>query len=77
MNTNEQPIDLETAQNLILKTCGVLSSEDVILAMSLNRFPATPLTALEDLPGYDQSLRDGYAISKQSSGTNLKYTITA
>ena len=77
MNTNEQPIDLETAQNLILKTCGVLSSEDVSLAMSLNRFPATPLTALEDLPGYDQSLRDGYAISKQSSGTNLKYTITA
>lgn len=76
MNTNEQSIDLETAQSLILKTCGVLAAEDVSLAKSLNRFPATSLTALEDLPGYDQSLRDGYAISKQLPGVNTQYAIT-
>jgi len=60
-NFNEQSIELQTAQDLILKTCSTLEKEDVCLAESLGRFPASALVALEALPGYDQSLRDGYA----------------
>ena len=61
-NTSEQPIELQTAQHLILDFCFDLEAEGVPLAESLGRYPASNLVALEALPGYDQSLRDGYAI---------------
>lgn len=59
---NEQQIDLKKAQRLIVEECCPLSGEQVELADSINRFPANALLAQEPLPGYDQSLRDGYAI---------------
>ncbi len=63
-NDNEQPLELQKAQSLILETCSALMQEQVSLAESLGRFPASALVALEPLPGYDQSLRDGYAIGQ-------------
>ena len=67
-NENEKSIDLEEAQNLILAACSVLPEETLSLSLCLNRFPAGPLAALEALPGYDQSLRDGYAICPGEPG---------
>lgn len=72
---NEQSIDLETAQRLILKKCRVLPAERVCLSKSLNRFPAAPLVALEPLPGYDQSLRDGYAIGAERRGGENSFAV--
>jgi molybdopterin molybdotransferase len=62
-SANNKSIDLEIAQSLILDECAVLEEENLSLAFCLNRFPANALVALESLPGYDQSLRDGYAVS--------------
>ena len=70
-NDNEQSIDLKTAQSLILEACAVLPEETLSLSFSLNRFPANPLVALESLPGFDQSLRDGYAISGHEPGQGV------
>lgn len=63
----EQSVDLKKAQSLILGECMLLPEEQIVLAESLNRFPAGSLLALEPLPGYNQSLRDGYAIGKPES----------
>lgn len=60
----EQGVDLKTAQRMILAECAVLPEETVPLAESLDRFPARSLSALEPLPGFDQSLRDGYGIGR-------------
>lgn len=65
---NDQSIDLEKAQNLIVEKCAVLQEEKLSLSFCLDRFPANALVALEPLPGYDQSLRDGYAISEHDPG---------
>ena len=61
---NDQSIELRKAQSLVLNACSSLSGEKVSLAESLGRFPVKALVALEPLPGYDQSLRDGYAIAE-------------
>ena len=63
---NEQSLELQTAQGLIIETCSTLEKEEICLAESLGRFPADALVALEALPGYDQSLRDGYAIGENT-----------
>ncbi len=60
----EQGVDLKTAQRMILGECAVLSEERVPLDDCLHRFPASSLPALEPLPGFDQSLRDGYGIGR-------------
>lgn len=65
-----QSIDLAIAQDLILEACSVLSSERVGLAEAVGRVAARPHTALEDLPGYDGSLRDGYAIGQVPKNTS-------
>ncbi len=71
MNSDkEQSIDLKTAQRLIIETCTVLPEETIGLSRCLNRFPVESLPALTALPGYDQSLRDGYAVSAHGSGEN-------
>ncbi len=61
---NGQSIELHKAQSLVLNACSDLSCEQVSLAESLGRFSVNALTALAPLPGYDQSLRDGYAIGR-------------
>ncbi|MEN8200318.1 MAG: molybdopterin molybdotransferase MoeA [Thermodesulfobacteriota bacterium] len=59
----QQPIDLEEAQEIIFRTSTVQPVEEIPLAESLGRFPLQSLKALEPLPGYDQSLRDGFAVA--------------
>lgn len=59
-----QSIDLETAQKLIVQACVVLPREAAQLSYALGRVAAEPHTALEALPGYDGSLRDGYAVGR-------------
>jgi molybdopterin molybdotransferase len=68
-STFEQSIDLEVAQDLILKSCSVLSSEKLGLADAVGRVAARSHRALEALPGYDGSLRDGYAIGQLDGKT--------
>lgn len=60
----EQGVDLKRAQQMILGECIALSEEEVPLEDSLHRFPARSLPALEPLPGFDQSLRDGYGLGR-------------
>ncbi len=57
-------IELQEARDLIIRAAPVLDGVEIGLAESLSRFPASDLLAGEDLPGYDQSLRDGYAIAE-------------
>ena len=64
---NQKPVDLKEAQSLIIEECCSLPEEHVDLAKSINRYPASALLAREPLPGYDQSLRDGYAIGPLDS----------
>lgn len=78
-STNEQSIKLSHAQRLIIDECRVLPQEAISLADSLMRYPASSLRALEPLPGYDQSLRDGYAVgayeAKYDSKSSAFYKI--
>lgn len=55
---------LQMAQNLIVAAASRLEQEELELSHCLGRFAARPLEALVPLPGYDQSLRDGFAICK-------------
>ncbi len=66
----EKSIDLTTAQDLILETCSVLSSEKLGLAKAVGRVAAQSHKALAALPGYDGSLRDGYAIALAGEKTD-------
>lgn len=63
-SASTQGIDLSAAQDLILEACPVLPSEKVGLADAVERVAAQSHIALEDLPGYNGSLRDGYAIGQ-------------
>ncbi|MBU1418401.1 MAG: molybdopterin molybdotransferase MoeA [Proteobacteria bacterium] len=68
----EQGVDLKTAQRMILGECAVLPEETVPLGECLDRFSARSLPALEPLPGFDQSLRDGYGIARPEQGAGGK-----
>lgn len=76
-------ISLQEAQEIILKQCCIQTKlhggkvEELGLGESLGRYPARPLMALTDLPGFDQSLRDGYALAKPSKIKDLSrcYTV--
>jgi molybdopterin molybdotransferase len=68
----EQGVDLKTAQRMILGQCVVLSEERVSLGDSLSRFPVRSLPALEPLPGFDQSLRDGYGLGRPAEDADGK-----
>lgn len=72
----EQGIDLETAQDLILEECTVLEPEKLGLAEAVGRFASQSHRALEALPGYDGSLRDGYAIGRLGKTTgNAEFAV--
>ena len=65
---DEQGIDLAVAQDAILTACNILPEESIGLAKALGRIAAVTHTAVEPLPGYDGSLRDGYAIAGDAGG---------
>ncbi len=76
-------IPLQEAQEIILAQCCTQAKlhgrqeEHVGLGACLGRYPAHPLIALNELPGFDQSLRDGYALAKpiDTEGLNRFYTV--
>ncbi len=53
---------LETAQQRILATIQPLGGETVPLNQALDRFAATQILAPRDLPSFDNSAMDGYAV---------------
>ena len=67
-NITMQTLDLETAQKIIVATCKVLPSKQITLADAVGRVAARPHLASNALPGYDGSLRDGYAIGGIGEG---------
>lgn len=83
-NTMSLGVSLQQAQELIVEQCRLrvkrhgLHGEHLGLGESLGRYPARPILARTDLPGFDQSLRDGYAIAVSSAKGDLgrkSYTI--
>ncbi len=71
----QDALSLEEAQKLILQNCDVLSQENIPLARSLHRFPASSLKALSPLPDFDGSLRDGYGIAVPETGGSCHFRI--
>jgi len=57
-----QMIPLEKAQQIILQEAGVLPAEEIGLLQSLNRVLAHDIYAGDNLPPFDRSPLDGYAV---------------
>src|ERR1700735_2502511 len=65
MLTHAVSTDLEsvaTAQRRLLEQVGVLAPEAISLDAALGRILAQTVTAQSDLPGFDNSAMDGYAV---------------
>lgn len=54
--------DLAAARDSIVRACSVLQGEKLALGKALGKVATEDHPALEALPGYDGSLRDGYAV---------------
>ncbi len=59
----------------ILSRCSVLESEMVELRSAFGRFLAQPLVARFDLPAFDNSAMDGFAIRSSDSGAGAKLRV--
>lgn len=66
-------IDAESARAIVLERAPLLDSEPVPLREALGRFLAEPVAATEDIPGFDNSAMDGFAVracdTEGASGT--------
>jgi len=58
----EELIDVEDARVRVLARARVLGAEEVPLASALDRVLAAEVVAAEDVPGFDNSAMDGYAV---------------
>ncbi len=54
--------EIEDARRLVLERAERLGSEPVELAAALGRVLAEPVTSADDVPGFDNSAMDGYAL---------------
>lgn len=57
-----EPIPIERARELVLAEVGALGAEEVPLREAAGRFLAAPVSSAEDIPGFDNSAMDGYAV---------------
>ncbi|MBC8207588.1 MAG: molybdopterin molybdotransferase MoeA [Desulfobulbaceae bacterium] len=73
MTEREIP-DLNTARRLIAERIVSLGAETVSLEQAVGRVPQQSLRALCPLPGFDQSLRDGYVIGKGGQRTDAGWS---
>ncbi len=73
---NPKSLDLESAQSLIIQSCTVLESEKVDVSQAVGRIAAQSHKALEPLPGYDGSLRDGYAVGGVEEAGDAKKDVS-
>lgn len=55
-------ITIERARELVLGRVRALAAEDVPLRAAVGRFLASDVAAAEDIPGFDNSAMDGYAV---------------
>ena len=62
MNSAQQALGATELIALIQKTCGQLDAESVPLANALGRILREPVCTPEDLPAFDRSAVDGYAV---------------
>lgn len=56
------PIDIAAARRLVLDSTSPLASEDVTVADALGRVLAEEVASAEDVPPFDSSAMDGYAV---------------
>src|ERR1700688_242608 len=83
MLTHAVSTDLESvasAQRRLLEQVGVLAPETVSLEKGLGRTVAEPISSRSDLPGFDNSAMDGYAvcagdIAEATLGTSARLPI--
>jgi molybdopterin molybdotransferase len=61
-------LDIATARELVLSAVRPLGSEELPVADALGRVLATDLAAAEDLPPFDSSAMDGYAVIAGPAG---------
>jgi molybdopterin molybdotransferase len=66
------PVSLEAARARVLAACQPLSTERVPIEDALGRTLAEPLVALTDLPPFDNSAMDGYAVTAGPPGRTLR-----
>jgi len=65
-------IDVERARAIVLERAPRLDSEPVPLREALGRFLAQPVAAAEDIPGFDNSAMDGFAVrARDTEGASL------
>jgi molybdopterin molybdotransferase len=80
MLTHAVSTDLETvasAQGRLLDQVGVLPPETVGLDEALGRILAEPVSSQSDLPGFDNSAMDGYAVrAKDIAGASATEPVT-
>src|SRR4051812_39045897 len=58
----EELIDVEVARSRVLAHATALGAEDVALELALGRVLGADVVSPEDVPGFDNSAMDGYAV---------------
>ncbi len=70
-----QAIELDEARALVLSRVVPLASERVELSQALGRVLAEPLRAAADLPGFDNSAMDGFALRAGESAPGARLRV--
>ncbi len=70
------PLTYEAARQLILEKIRPLEAETVPLLDALGRALAEPVVATLDLPRFDNSAMDGYALRAADSGPGAALRVT-
>ncbi len=76
MNMKEELLDYRQAQRLILDRMAVTDAEEVDLSAALDRLLADDIFAAVDLPRYDNSAMDGFAVRSSDGAEGAELAIT-
>jgi molybdopterin molybdotransferase len=66
------PVSVEEARARVASACHPLSTEQVPVTEALGRLLAEPLIALTDVPPFDNSAMDGFAVTSGPPGRTLR-----
>lgn len=69
-------ITVEEAKTLVRENCRPLKPEQVLLADALNNVLAEDLYSPVDIPGFNQSAMDGYAVAFDDLSSSISLTVT-
>ncbi|MGA2006339.1 MAG: gephyrin-like molybdotransferase Glp [Solirubrobacteraceae bacterium] len=67
--------EFEDARSLVLERARPLTGETVALADALDRVLAERICAADDVPAFDNSAMDGYAVRASDSGEGVRLTV--